>query len=97
MSYYEMPMRLVPADEETPFMMNGQYWLLSPSAVHPWEYRIIRLLPSDDGRTPWTFDYETERQVLKSDWSQIVTIFMNEDDTDVDTDHMWDNVDPYWS
>lgn len=96
MSYFEIPMRLVPVDGETPFMMNGQYWLLTQSKARPWVYHLIRLIPNDSGRTPWGFDYESEREVGATDWGEIVTVFMNEDDTDVDTDHMWDNVEPYW-
>lgn len=96
MKYYELPLRLVPTDEETPFMLDGQYWLLSQSAVRPCVYNIIRLIPSDDDRTPWGFDYDSEREVDATDWGRIVTVYMNDDNTDVDTDHMWDDVDPYW-
>lgn len=95
-NYFELPMRLIPTDEETPFMMDGQYWLLSQSVARPWISHIIRLIPSDNGRTPWDFDYESEREVGVTDWGRIVTVFMNEDCTDVDVDHMWDDVDPYW-
>lgn len=93
-NYYEIPMRLIPWDEETPFMMDGQYWLLSQSLINPRKAQIIRLIPSDDA--VWGFDYESERRVEDNEWGQIVTVYMNEDDTDVDTDHMWDHVDPYW-
>jgi hypothetical protein len=96
MNYYEVPMRLIPADEETPFMMDGEYWLLTRSKIRPWVCHIIRLIPGD-GRTPWDFDYESEREVEATDWGRIVTVYMNDDDTDVDVDHMWDDVDPYWN
>jgi hypothetical protein len=77
-------------------MMDGQYWLLSQSEVRRWEYHIIRLIPSNNSRTPWSFDYESEREVNASEWGHIVTVYMNDDDTDVDVDHMWEDVDPYW-
>jgi hypothetical protein len=94
-NYFEFPMFLMDKGGDYPFMMDGQYWMLCRSAVYPNKARIIRLIPSD-GLVPWDFDYGSERYVEDDEWNRIVTVYMNEDCTDTDDAHMWDDVDPYW-